>query len=87
VPDSARAALRYQFIIDSLDVWLPAANLGLINLSDGVLGFTGYVFLLGSPHSDVIKLVKYCHIHYGAATTMAVNHRAEISTNINIWEC
>lgn len=44
--NSARAALRYQFIIDSLDVWLPATNLGLVNLSDGILGFTGLVILL-----------------------------------------
>jgi hypothetical protein len=42
--DSARASLRYQFVIDSLDVWLPASNLGLVHLNDGVLGFTGYVF-------------------------------------------
>jgi len=39
----ARAALRYQFIIDTLDVWLPTTNLGLIDLSDGVLGFTGTI--------------------------------------------
>jgi hypothetical protein len=44
--DSARNALRYQFIIDSFDVWLPATNLGLVHLNDGVLGFTGYVFLM-----------------------------------------
>lgn len=40
---AARAALRYQFIIDSLDVWLPATNLGFVHLNDGVLGFTGTV--------------------------------------------
>jgi len=40
---SARAALRYQFVIDSLDVWLPATSLGLIQLNDGILGFAGTV--------------------------------------------
>jgi hypothetical protein len=41
VLDSARTALRYQFIIDALDVLLPATNLGFIHLNDGILGFTG----------------------------------------------
>jgi len=40
---AARNALRYQFIIDSFDVWLPATNLGLVHLNDGVLGFTGTI--------------------------------------------
>jgi peroxin-11B len=38
---SIRAATRQQFIIDILDVWLPASNLGLVNLNDGVLGVFG----------------------------------------------
>ena len=38
---SIRAATRQQFIIDVLDVWLPASNLGLVNLNDGVLGIFG----------------------------------------------
>ena len=37
-------ATRYQFIIDVLDVWIPATNIGLVNLNDGVLGIFGYVF-------------------------------------------
>jgi peroxin-11B len=36
-----RVATRQQFIIDILDVWLPAANLGLVNLNDGTLGIFG----------------------------------------------
>ena len=38
---SMRAATRHQFIIDILDVWLPASNLGLVNLNDGILGIFG----------------------------------------------
>ncbi|KAF8271425.1 peroxisomal biogenesis factor 11 [Lactarius quietus] len=38
-----RAATRQQFIIDILDVWLPASNLGLVNLNDGVLGVFGTI--------------------------------------------
>lgn len=38
---SMRAATRQQFIIDILDMWLPAANLGLVNLNDGTLGIFG----------------------------------------------
>jgi peroxin-11B len=56
--DSARAALRYQFIIDSLDVWLPATNLGFVHLDDGILGFTGYVFLSILPR-DKLTLIYF----------------------------
>ncbi|KAF8481149.1 peroxisomal biogenesis factor 11 [Russula ochroleuca] len=38
-----QAATRHQFIIDILDVWLPAANLGLVNLNDGILGIFGFI--------------------------------------------
>lgn len=38
---SMRTATRHQFIIDILDVWLPASNLGLVNLNDGILGIFG----------------------------------------------
>ena len=37
----AREALRYQFIIDVLDVWIPATNIGLVNFNDGILGIFG----------------------------------------------
>ena len=38
-----RKAVRYQLVIDSLDVWLPATGLGLVNVNDGVAGILGYV--------------------------------------------
>jgi len=38
-----RGATRHQFIIDILDVWLPASNLGLVNLNDGILGIFGFI--------------------------------------------
>lgn len=41
--DSARHATRYQFIIDVLDVWIPATNIGLVSFNDGVLGLFGLV--------------------------------------------
>ncbi|KAF9229429.1 peroxisomal biogenesis factor 11 [Gyrodon lividus] len=34
---------RYQFIIDILDIWIPASNLGLVNVNDGVVGFAGFI--------------------------------------------
>lgn len=40
---SVRADLLYQFTIDLLDFWIPATNLGLVNLNDGVVGIFGYV--------------------------------------------
>ncbi|KAI0724401.1 peroxisomal biogenesis factor [Cerioporus squamosus] len=39
----AREAVRYQFIMDVLDVWIPATNIGLVNLNDGVLGIFGLI--------------------------------------------
>ncbi|KAH9944515.1 peroxisomal biogenesis factor [Epithele typhae] len=39
----ARDVLRYQFIIDILDVWIPATNIGLVNFNEGVLGIFGFI--------------------------------------------
>lgn len=39
----ARADIRYQFIVDLLDVWIPATNLGLVNLNDGIVGMFGFI--------------------------------------------
>ena len=44
--DRQRNGVRQQFVIDILDVWIPATNLGLVNFNDGVLGIFGYVTLL-----------------------------------------
>ncbi|TDL28390.1 peroxisomal biogenesis factor 11 [Rickenella mellea] len=38
-----RASTRYQLVIDILDVWIPAANLGLVNFNDGILGIFGFI--------------------------------------------
>jgi len=38
-----RKAVRYQLVIDSLDVWLPATGLGIVNVNDGVAGILGCV--------------------------------------------
>ncbi|KAJ7631084.1 peroxisomal biogenesis factor 11 [Roridomyces roridus] len=35
---TARAAVRHQFIIDSLDLWTPATALGLSTMNDGLVG-------------------------------------------------
>ncbi|KAI6133168.1 peroxisomal biogenesis factor 11 [Pisolithus croceorrhizus] len=36
-----RADVRYQFIVDVLDIWIPASNLGLVNVNDGIVGLAG----------------------------------------------
>lgn len=41
--EKERASVRYQFAIDLLDVWIPASNLGFVNLNDGVLGAFGFI--------------------------------------------
>ncbi|KAI0785973.1 peroxisomal biogenesis factor 11 [Abortiporus biennis] len=40
---SQRASTRQQFIIDILDVWIPATNVGLVHFNDGVLGIFGFI--------------------------------------------
>ncbi|KIJ68317.1 hypothetical protein HYDPIDRAFT_124671 [Hydnomerulius pinastri MD-312] len=41
--EKMRADTRFQFIIDILDIWIPASNLGLVNVNDGVVGLAGFV--------------------------------------------
>ena len=36
-------AVKHQLVIDSLDVWLPATGLGVVNVNDGVAGILGCV--------------------------------------------
>ncbi|KAF7303331.1 Lipoyl synthase, mitochondrial [Mycena kentingensis (nom. inval.)] len=40
---TTRAAIRHQFIIDALDLWIPASALGLSNVNDGVVGICGVI--------------------------------------------
>ncbi|KAI3622802.1 peroxisomal biogenesis factor [Moniliophthora roreri] len=40
---AARNATRQQLTIDMLDLWIPATNIGLTNLNDGVLGIFGLI--------------------------------------------
>ncbi|KDQ19927.1 hypothetical protein BOTBODRAFT_152505 [Botryobasidium botryosum FD-172 SS1] len=36
-------SVKYQLVQDLLDIWLPASNLGLVNLSDGTAGVIGFI--------------------------------------------
>ncbi|KAG6888977.1 hypothetical protein C0995_004616 [Termitomyces sp. Mi166 len=46
---AAQKAARRQFIVDSLDVWIPATGAGVANLNDGTLGILGLITsLLGA---------------------------------------
>ncbi|TCD67022.1 Peroxisomal membrane protein PMP27 [Steccherinum ochraceum] len=41
--DTQRAGVRHQFVMDILDVWIPASGLGLVSFNDGVLGIFGFI--------------------------------------------
>ncbi|OJA10839.1 hypothetical protein AZE42_00293 [Rhizopogon vesiculosus] len=41
--ENLRADTRYQFIIDLCDIWIPASNLALVNVNDGVVGLAGFI--------------------------------------------
>ncbi|CCM00894.1 uncharacterized protein FIBRA_02940 [Fibroporia radiculosa] len=51
----AREATRQQFTIDILDLWIPASNLGLTNLNDGVLGIFGLVSSVSGPSTEKLS--------------------------------
>ncbi|KAK7064121.1 peroxisomal biogenesis factor [Favolaschia claudopus] len=51
---ATRAAVRHQFIIDFLDLWIPATALGLSNMNDGVVGIFGVI-------SSLMALDKHWH--------------------------
>jgi peroxin-11B len=38
-----RATTRYQFIMDCVDVWLPATALGFVGVNDGLVGLCGLI--------------------------------------------
>ncbi|KZT06820.1 peroxisomal biogenesis factor 11 [Laetiporus sulphureus 93-53] len=52
----AREVTRHQFIIDLFDVWIPATNIGLVNLNDGVLGIFGLITSLLALQSQWIAV-------------------------------
>ncbi|TFY83777.1 hypothetical protein EWM64_g243 [Hericium alpestre] len=41
--DELRASTRQQFVIDILDIWIPATTLSLVNVNDGVVGIFGFL--------------------------------------------
>ncbi|KAH0838409.1 peroxisomal biogenesis factor 11-domain-containing protein [Lanmaoa asiatica] len=41
--EKMRSDTRYQFIIDVLDIWIPASNLSLVNVNDGTVGLAGFI--------------------------------------------
>lgn len=41
--EKMRADVRYQIIIDLLDIWIPASSLGLVNIGDGAVGLAGLI--------------------------------------------
>jgi hypothetical protein len=49
---------RHQLFIDSLDVWLPASALGLVDLNDGVVGILGFVL---SPYILDLQTMLICY--------------------------
>lgn len=46
---SQRQTLMSQLVTDACDVWIPANNLGIVNLNEGAIG------LLGSVHRPLTR--------------------------------
>jgi len=51
-----REAVRAQFLLDILDVWLPASSLGYVHLNDGIVGLLGFTTSLISLNSQWASL-------------------------------
>ncbi|KAJ3922573.1 peroxisomal biogenesis factor 11 [Lentinula edodes] len=49
---SSRDATRYQLVIDSLDLWIPATALGISSMNDGVLGIFGLITSVMAGHKQ-----------------------------------
>ncbi|KAF8559202.1 peroxisomal biogenesis factor 11, partial [Imleria badia] len=41
--EKMRSDTRYQFVVDILDISIPASNLGLVNIDDGIVGLAGFI--------------------------------------------
>jgi len=54
--EKMRSDTRYQFIIDILDVWIPATNLGLANVNDGIVGAVGFVSSLMGAYAQWVAV-------------------------------
>lgn len=54
--EKMRVGVRYQFIIDILDIWIPAFNLGLVNVNDGIVGFAGLISSIMGMRSQWIAV-------------------------------
>lgn len=69
-------------MIDIFDVWIPAANIGLCNFNDGVLGIFGYVVLSGCECVDVRfeadERWQVHHVSIGSSPAMAVRDCEEM---------
>lgn len=66
-----RESVRYQFVIDILDVWIPATAIGFVNLNDGVLGVFGCVdFTTMASCSLNSPRWQYHHVRYGPASAV-----------------
>ena len=62
--DSAQKAARRQFIVDILDVWIPATGAGLANVNDGALGLIGFVLFSTSFTTMSLTVDSASSLHY-----------------------
>jgi len=54
--EKMRSDTRYQFIIDILDIWIPASNLGLVNVNDGLVGLAGFISSVMGVHAQWVAM-------------------------------
>ena len=65
---SQRQSILSQLIMDSLDIWIPATNLGYGNLNDGTVGLFGWAQTIHPEHPSDSQCN---HIVHGPAGTVA----------------
>jgi len=56
VVSRSQATTRRQFIIDLLDVWIPAAGLELVQVNEGALGIVGFISSVLGGHSQWVAV-------------------------------
>jgi hypothetical protein len=62
--------VRYQLLIDVMDMWIPATGLGIVNFNDGVIGMLGYeLYQRDTAHLTPFSELSHLSWHSGANGT------------------
>jgi hypothetical protein len=65
-------------LLDVLDLWIPASNLGLVNLNDGFVGLCGYAIILTYNESPLTAILQFGNFSDSVQITVECSYSEEI---------